>query len=74
MTETIEAVFDGAVFRPVGVVELKPNTSVEITVTIKNIEGKPTNFRVRSKQLGIRPDLDYDKTSALLEEIEGVKE
>ena len=74
MTETIEAVFDGAVFRPVGEVELKPNTPVEITVTIKNIKGKPKNFRVRSKHLGIRRDLNYDKTSELLEEIEGVKE
>ncbi len=73
MTETIEAVFDGAVFRPVGVVELKANTSVEITVTIKNVGGKPKNFRVRSKHLGIRRDLNYDKTSALLEEIEGVE-
>ncbi|MCD9188152.1 MAG: antitoxin family protein [Pyrinomonadaceae bacterium] len=73
MTEIIEAVFDGAVFRPVGEVELKPNTTVEITVTIKNVEGKPKNFRIRSKHLGIRQDLNYDKTSALLEEIEDGK-
>lgn len=74
MAETIEAVFDGAVFRPVGEVELKPNTSVEITVTVKNIEEKPKNFRVRSKHLGFRQNLNYDKTSELLEEIEGGKE
>ena len=71
MAETIEAVFDGAVFRPVGEVELKPNTTVEITVTIKNVEKKPEKFRVRSKHLGFRQDLNYDKTSELLEEIEG---
>lgn len=74
MAETIEAVFDGAVFRPVGEVELKPNTSVEITITIKNAEVKPKNFRVRSKHLGFRENLNYDKTSVLIEEIEGVKE
>ncbi len=32
MTETFEAVFDGAVFRPHGQVKLKPNTRVHITV------------------------------------------
>ena len=73
MAETIEAVFDGAVFRPVGEVGLKPNTPVEITVTIKSIEEKPKKFRVRSKHLGFRQDLNYDKTSELLEKIEGAK-
>ena len=74
MSETIEAVFDGAVFRPEKVVELKPNTRVEITVTVKDYNETPKNFRVRSKNLGFRKDLNYDKTSALLEEIEGANE
>ncbi|MCD9188146.1 MAG: DUF104 domain-containing protein [Pyrinomonadaceae bacterium] len=73
MLNPIEAVFDGTVFRPESEVELKPNTRVEITVTIKNIEEKPKKFRVRSKQLGFRQDLNYDKTSELLEEIEDGK-
>lgn len=73
MTETIEAVFDGKVFHPDGDVELKPNTRVEITVTVKSIEEKPKNFRVRSKHLGFKKDLNYDKTSALLEGIESVE-
>lgn len=36
MTETIGAIFDGAIFRPEQKVELKPNTRVEITMTLKN--------------------------------------
>jgi len=32
MAETIEALFDGRVFRPVQPVELEPNTRVQITV------------------------------------------
>lgn len=71
MSNTIEAVFDGAVFRPESNVALKPNTRVEITVTVKIINETSKEFRVRSKHLGFRKDLNYDKTSELLEEIEG---
>lgn len=74
MLSTIEAVFDGKVFLPEGKVELKPNTRVEITVSVKSAEAKPNKFRVRSKRLGFRQDLNYDKTSVLIEEIECAKE
>jgi len=70
MSNIIEAVFDGKVFRPESVVELKPNTRVEITVNVKSERGNPKEFRVRSRRLGIREDLNYDKTSRLIEEIE----
>jgi predicted DNA-binding antitoxin AbrB/MazE fold protein len=73
MSNTIEAVFDGKVFRPEQTVELKPNTRVEITVTIKNVPENTKEFRVRSKHLGFRKDLNYDKTSKLLEEIESLE-
>ncbi len=73
MSEIIEAVFDGAVFRPDGAVELKPNTRVEITVTVKSGQENPKAFRVRSKHLGLREDLNYDKTSEILEMIESVQ-
>ena len=73
MSNTIEAVFDGKVFRPESDVELKPNTRVEITVTVKNHQKETKEFRVRSKRLGFRKDLNYDKTSELLEEIERVE-
>lgn len=70
MADVIEAVFDGTVFRPEQTVELEPNTRVEITVTVKTVLENPKPFRVRSKHLGFRIDLNYDKTSELLEEVE----
>jgi len=73
MSDVIEAVFDGKVFRPESEVGLKPNTRVEITVNVKSVRENPNEFRVRSKHLGIREDLNYDKTSELIEEIEGAK-
>lgn len=71
MSEVIEAVFDGTVFRPNQTVGLEPNTRVEITVTVKTVSDNPKQFRVRSRHLGIRQELNYDKTSELLEIIEG---
>jgi predicted DNA-binding antitoxin AbrB/MazE fold protein len=42
MTKTLEATFDGAVFRPDEPVELQPNTRVQIVVTVKSTsEQKP---------------------------------
>jgi predicted DNA-binding antitoxin AbrB/MazE fold protein len=73
MSNTIEAIFDGRVFRPEKDVELKPNTRVEITVTVKNRQKTSKEFRVRSKHLGFRKDLNYDKTSELIEKIEDAR-
>ena len=73
MSNTIEAIFDGAVFRPENKVKLKPNTRVEITVTVKDSEESREIFRVKSRHLGFRKDLNYDKTSELLEQIEGAE-
>ncbi len=70
MLNPIEAVFDGTVFRPESAVELKPNTRVEITVTVKTENENLNKFRVRSKHPGFRNDLNYEKTSELLKEIE----
>ncbi len=66
----IEAVFDRTVFHPESEVELKPNTRVEITVKVKTENEDLNKFRVRSKHLGFRNELNYDKTGGLLEEIE----
>lgn len=74
MSNVIEAVFDGKVFRPEGDVELQPNTRVEITVTVKTVLESPRQFRVRSKRLGLRRDLNYDKTGELIETIEDAGE
>ncbi|CAN5384775.1 hypothetical protein BH10ACI1_BH10ACI1_31160 [soil metagenome] len=73
MSNTIEAVFDGKVFRPESEVGLKPNTRVEITVNVKSVRGNPGEFRVKSRRLGLREDLNYDKTSELIEEIEDAR-
>ena len=73
MANTIEAIFDGKVFRPDSNVELEPNTRVDITVTVKNVQEDAKKFRVRSKRLGFRKDLNYDKTSRLIEQIEGLE-
>lgn len=70
MLNTIEAVFDGIVFRPESEVGLQPNTRVEITITVKNVSEYPNKFRVKSKHLGFREDLNYDKINNLLEETE----
>jgi predicted DNA-binding antitoxin AbrB/MazE fold protein len=74
MPDVIEAVFDGTVFRPDKDVNLKPNTRVEITIMVKNSSEIPKTFRVRSKRMGFRNDLDYDKIGELLEQVEGVQE
>ncbi|HEY0461583.1 MAG TPA: antitoxin family protein [Pyrinomonadaceae bacterium] len=71
MSEVIEAVFDGKVFRPEQAVQLEPNTRVEITVTVKTVLEKPKPFRVRSRHSGFSRDLNYDQTSELIEIIEG---
>jgi predicted DNA-binding antitoxin AbrB/MazE fold protein len=36
MTKTLEATFDGAVFRPDKPVKIKPNTRVQIVITTKD--------------------------------------
>lgn len=35
MSQTLEATFDGQVFRPIQTVELEPDTRVELVVTVK---------------------------------------
>lgn len=35
MSQTLEATFDGQVFRPAETVELQPDTQVELVVTVK---------------------------------------
>ncbi len=69
MLKPIEAVFDGTVFRPESEIELQPNIRVEITVTVKTENESLNKFRVRSKHLGFRSELNYDKMGELLEEI-----
>ena len=45
MTKTLEATFDGAVFRPDELVELQPDTRIQIIVSVKPApEHEPKSF------------------------------
>ena len=60
MAETIEAMFDGHVFRPIQLVNLKANTQVKMTVgPIPAIGAKPTSFLQTAKKLNIDGPPDW---------------
>ena len=45
MSQTLDATFDGEVFRPTEPVELQPDTRVQLIVTVKSTaEEKPKSF------------------------------
>lgn len=60
MSLTIEATFDGEVFRPNEKVDLEPNTKVKLQLVVKKKEktGKPNSFidYVRSVSIDAPPD------------------
>jgi len=60
MTKTIEAVFDGTVFRPDEQVKLEPNTRVQIVVTVKSVsEDKPKSFLRVARSLRLEGPKDF---------------
>ncbi len=60
MTKTLEAVFDGAVFRPEEKIELEPNTRVEIIVRVKPVaEQKPKSFLRTARSLRLQGPKDF---------------
>ncbi len=60
MTETIEALFDGKVFRPEKPIELKPNTRVKIIVeTVPAAEEKKVSFLRTAKALNLDGPPDW---------------
>ncbi len=60
MTKTIEAVFDGTVFRPDEQVKLEPNTRVQIVVTVKSVsEDKPKSFLRVARSLRLKGPKDF---------------
>jgi predicted DNA-binding antitoxin AbrB/MazE fold protein len=62
MTKTIEATFDGEVFRPKNPVRLKPNTRVRITVeTELAIEDKQVSFIRTAKSLKLSGPPDWSE-------------
>ena len=62
MTKTIEAVFDGTVFRPKTIVKLEPNTQVEITIRTKVVEAeKPKSFLQVARSLNLEGPKDFSE-------------
>lgn len=60
MSQTLEATFDGQVFRPVQTVELQPDTRVELIVTVKNeSEEKTKSFLRTARSLKLKGPKDF---------------
>jgi hypothetical protein len=60
MSTTIEATFDGNVFRPTGPVPLSPNTPVRLTVeTLSAISSAPTSFLQTARSLDLQGPPDW---------------
>jgi predicted DNA-binding antitoxin AbrB/MazE fold protein len=60
MCKTIEAMFDGAVFRPAEPVGLEPNTRVRITVEpVAPAEERPASFLETARSLNLEGPRDW---------------
>lgn len=61
MSQTLEATFDGQVFRPVETVELQPDTRVQLVVTVKDAasEGEPKSFLRTARGLKLKGPTDW---------------
>lgn len=70
MTITIQATFDGQVFRPDETPTLLPNTHVEIT--IKPVEGKPPPQQAKSSFLAAARTLKVDEPHSWLDNLDGL--
>ena len=62
MIETIEATFDGKVFRPTKPVKLKPNTQVKIVIKMESSsKGKKASFLDTARALKLDGPPDWSK-------------
>lgn len=60
MSQTLEATFDGQVFRPTETVELQPDTRVQLVVTVKvTPEEKPKSFLRVARSLKLQGPKDW---------------
>jgi hypothetical protein len=60
MSQTLEATFDGEVFRPAEAVELQPDTRVQLIVTVKPaVENKPTSILRVARSLRLSGPSDW---------------
>lgn len=60
MSQTLEATFDGQVFRPIQPVELQPDTQVELVVTVKTPpEENQKSFLRTARALKLKGPKDF---------------
>ena len=60
MSQTLEATFDGEVFRPIEAVALQPDTRVQLIVTVKSTaEHKPQSFLRVARSLRLSGPADW---------------
>ncbi|MDP1796345.1 MAG: hypothetical protein Q8K78_02640 [Planctomycetaceae bacterium] len=60
MSQTLDATFDGVVFRPVQAVELQPDTQVQLIVTVKSTPAeKPKSFLSVARSLELSGPADW---------------
>lgn len=61
MSLTIEATFDGEVFRPIEKVDLKPDITVEIIIKETKKESEPYSFLKYARSLKLDGPSDFSK-------------
>ena len=60
MTQTLDAIFDGSVFRPDQPIELEPNTRVRITIeSATTSEREPQSFLQVARSLNLEGPRDW---------------
>ena len=60
MTQTVEAIYDGAVLRPATALGLEPNTRVRLTVeTLPPAKPAPASFLHTARSLGLSGPADW---------------
>ena len=60
MSQTLDATFDGEVFRPTQAVELQPDTQVQLIVTVKSTtEETPKSFLRVARSLQLTGPTDW---------------
>ena len=59
MTQTVEAVYDGAVLRPQTALQLEPNTRVRLTVEVLPPTEAPASFLDTARALGLSGPADW---------------
>ena len=62
MSQTLEATFDGVVFRPTETVKLQPDTRVQLVVTVKPTpEDRPKSFLLTARSLHLQGPPDWSE-------------